>query len=387
MREIGRGGSSSGKERGAGVTVAAAVAILERQQEEQRRTAPPVRHRLRGDLNRITEAGISRDSSDSSVSSVGETIARLQNRFSADVVAGNVVSSADKELKQHTDAKSVKHVTRPNRNEFISGRTKEPDNSDVKTKRVVTERERGVHEIRKSPSTKNISSLVRNNSVVSTLNTEALSPLDSKTQDVRKCVGDGTHGGVSDLSLSDGTQFIVSENTSSSEQTYRSELSASNTGSDPSNLQSSSSAKDVLDHHDDSDDEGIGAASLRSDTLDQPQITLKGFPSDDNIPRKRPRIIHLRDTGSKDKRPKSNTVAASRTDRQQAQSVGEAGLLSSNSSVNIVLEYPPPPPSLPPEYGSCGRPLSGGTSASNSRWILASTDSLGSSMHDRTVTH
>jgi hypothetical protein len=61
--------------------------------------------------------------------------------------------------------------------------------------------------------------------------------------------------------------------------------------------------------------------------------------------------------------------------------------VSSNSNVRIVLEYPPPPPSPPPEYGSCGPPFTGGTSAINSRRILASIESLGSYTHGRTLTH
>lgn len=344
MREIGRGGRSNGKERGAGVTVAAAVAILERQQEEQRRTAPPVNHRLRGDLSRNTEGGISRDSSDSSVSSVGETIARLQNKFSAGGVADNVSSSVEAEPKHRADAE---HVTRPKLKESTSARTKEPGNSDVKANRVVTERERGVNEIRKSPSTKNISSLVRNNSVPSTLKTAALSSSDAKTKDARKCAG--------------------------------AELSTGDTGRDPTDRQRLSSAKDILDHCDDCDDDSLGAASLGNETLHHPQVSVKGSTSDGNIPLKRPRVIHLRDAGSKDNRPKSNPEVASGPGRQRAQSAGGAeGPLSNSSSVKISLEYPPPPPSSPPEYDSRSSPFTGGTSTSNSRCILAATESLGS---------
>lgn len=344
MREIGRGGSSNGKERGAGVTVAAAVAILERQQEEQRRTAPPVRHRLRGDLSRTAEAEISRDSSDSSVNCVGETVARLQNKFSAGGVAGNVSSSVDAEQKHGADAK---HVTRPKLKEFTSSRTKEPDNSDVKANRVVTERERGVNEIRKSPSTKNISSLVRNNSVASTLKTATLSSSDANTQDVRKCAG--------------------------------AELSTGDTGRDPADWQRLSSAKDILYHCDDCDVDSLGAASLGNETLRHPHFCVKGSTSDGNIPPKRPHVIHLRNAGSKDNRPQSNPEVASGPGRQRTQSAGGAeGPLSNSSSVKIALEYPPPPPSSPPEYDSRGSPFTGGTSTSNSRRILAATESLGS---------
>jgi len=344
MREIGRGGSGNGKERGAGVTVAAAVAVLERQQEEQRRTAPPVRHRLHGDLSRTTEAGISRDSSDSSVGSVGETIARLQNKYSAGGVAGNVSSPVDAEHKHSADAE---HVTRPKLKEFTSARTKEPDKSDVKANRVLTERERGVNEIRKSPSTKNISSLVRNNSVASTLKTATFSSSDANTQDVRKCAG--------------------------------AKLSTGDTGRDPAVWQRLSSAKDILDHCDDCNDDYLGAASLGNETLHHPQFSVEGSTNDGNIPPKRPRVIQLRDAGSKDNRPKSNPEVTSGPGRQRAQSAGGAeGPLSNSSSVKIALEYPPPPPSSPPEYDSRGSPFTGGTSPSNSRCILAATESLGS---------
>lgn len=344
MREIGRGGSSNGKERGAGVTVAAAVAILERQQEEQRRTAPPVRHRLRGDLSRATEAGISRDSSDSSVSSVEETIARLHNKLSTGGVAGNVSSSVDAGQKHGADAK---HVIRPKLKEFTYARTKEPDSSDVKASRVVTEGERGVNEIRKSPSTKNISSLVRNNSVASTLKTTTLSSSDAKTQDVRKCDG--------------------------------AELSTGDTGRDPADWQRLSSAKDILDHCDDCDDDYLGAASSGNETLHHPQFCVKGSTGDGNVPFKRPRVINLRDAGSKDNRPKSNPEVALRPGRRRAQSAGGAeGPLSNSSSVKVALEYPPPPPSSPPEYDSRGSTFTGVTSTSNSCRILAATESLGS---------
>jgi hypothetical protein len=373
MREIGRG---------AGVTVAAAVAILERQQEEQRRTAPPVRLRLRGDLSQTTEAGISRDSSDSSVSSVGDTIARLQGRFSAGSVAGDVLSSSvDAELKQNTDAKSAKHFTRPKRSEFAPARRKVPDSFDVKANRVVTEK--GVTEIRKSPSTKNISALLRNSAAVTTPSTATLSSSDSKTQDLRKCVGNGTPSSVNDCSRSDATHRVINDsNSSSTEQTFRSDLSTSNTRRDPGNLQRLLSAKDVLDHHDRHHDYSLGGASARTETLRHPQIIVEGSKSDGNVPRKRPRVIHLRDTDSQDKGPKSNPEVAPVPHRQQAQSTGEIEALpSNNSSVKIVLEYPPPPPSPPPENDTCGPLLTGGTSASNSRRILATTESLGSYMH------
>lgn len=316
--------------------MAAAVAILERQQEEQGRTAPPVRHRQRGDLSQTTEAGISRDSSDSSVSSVGETITRLQNQFGAGGVAGNVSSSVDAEPKR---------ITRPKRQEFIPARTKEPDSSDVKANRVVTERERGVNEIRKSPSTKNISSLVRNNSVPSTLKTATSS--DAKTRDVRN--------------------FAVAE------------LSAGDAGSDPTDWQRLSSAKNILDHCDDCDYTALGAASLGNETFHHPQFSVKESTSDGNIPSKRPRVIHLRDAGRKDNRPKSNPDVASGPRRQREQSAGGTeGPLLNSSSVKIASEYPPPPPSSPPEYGSRGSTFTGGTSTNNSRRILAATESLGS---------
>ena len=339
MREIGRGGSSKEKERGAGVTVAAAVAILERQQEEQRRTATPVRHRLRGDLNRTTETGVSKDSSDSSVSSVGETIVRLQNQFSTGVVTDNVSSSVDVEPKR-TDAK---HFTRPKRKEYTSARTKEPDISD----RAVTERETGVNEIRKSPSTKNISSLVRNISVASTLKTATLSSSDAKTQDVRRCAG--------------------------------AQLSTGSTGRVPADWQQLSSTKDVLNHYDDCNDDALGAACVGTETLHHPQSSVKGSTSDGYITPKRPRVINLRDVGSKDNRPKSNPEVASGPGLQRGQSAGGAEVpLSTSSSVKIALEYPPPPSSTPPEYDSRGSPFTGGTSASNSLRILAATESEGS---------
>jgi hypothetical protein len=174
-----------------------------------------------------------------------------------------------------------------------------------------------------------------------------LSSSDTKTQDARKCAG--------------------------------AELSTGDTGRDPADWQRLSPAKDILDHSDECDDDSLGVSSLGNETLHHPQLSAKGSTSDGNIPLKRPRVIHLRDAGSKYNRPKSNPEVASGPGRRRAQSVGGAeGSLSNSSSVKIALEYPPPPPSSPPEYDSRGSPFTGGTSTGNSRRILAATESLGS---------
>jgi hypothetical protein len=376
MREIGRGGN--GEEGAAGVAVAAAVAILERQQEEQRRAKlPVVRHRQRDDLIRTAGAAVSRDSSDSNASSVGETIARLQSRFSG---AGRCVrnsvsppSSVGRENKQETDAKSGKHVNSLIRDHLPPLRKKESDNSDVKSNHAVAEKEECFNDIRKSPSTKNISFLVRNNSVVSTPNNAALSSLDSNTQDVQK-------------SLSGATQCVINDNKRSLDKhQFLSKLSADSNSNGPGQIQRSSSAKETLDHHDgcDYDDDDSGASSLRNDTLQSEgllQNLVKGSTSDSNIPRKRPRVIHLRDSASKkESRTKSTPELASEPVVQQTSSQGAAESAGPPSSGRAVLDYPPPPPSLQPECEDhSGSPFTGGSSESSSQRLLTSPESLGS---------
>jgi hypothetical protein len=395
MREIGRGGS--GEERGAGVAVAAAVAILERQQEEQRRVKPSiVRHLQPGDLIRTFGAGVSRDSSDSSVSSVGDTVARLQSRFSGvDRSVGNSVSppssSVGREAKQHTDAKPGNHVNSVRRNDLPSVRKKELDNSDVKSNHVVTEKEECFNDIRKSPSTKNISSLVRNNSVVSTLNNAPLSSFDSKTQDVQKFLSGGTPVGAAEVDIpfrSGSTQCRINDSKGSSgKQQFVSKLSTGNDSSRRGKVQRSSSATEALDQHDRcDDDDGLGASCARNDTLqndDQLQNLVKGSTNDSNIPRKRPRVIHLRESASeKGSRTKSNPELASERVVQQTQLQGAAESADLRSSGRIVLEYPSPPHSLPPEdEDHSGSPVTGGSSPSSSQRILASSESLGSYTH------
>lgn len=381
MRETGRG--SSGQEGVVGVTVAAAVAILERQQQEQRRVAPSVvRHCQRGDINRVIGKGVSRDSSDCSVSSVGGTVARLQSRFSGggDGVGNSVSasSSVDTEQKLETDKKSGKHVNNPRRNELSSVK-KEPVNFEVTSNHVETEEEGCFNDIRKSPSTKNISSLVRNNSVVPTPNNLALSTSDSKIQDVQKSLEGDTSSRtckVEILTASSQTQCPINNSKISSvKQQFQSSLSTSGESKDPGHLHRSSSAKDTRHHHDPCNYDGgaLGADSLRNVNTDcQLQNSVKGSISDSNIPRRRPRVIHLREDSSvtkKDSWPKSRPEVASEPDGGQTKGAGVAA----------VLDYPPPPPSPPPEYeGRSCYPSTGGSSPSGVGRIPVPTKSLGS---------
>ncbi|XP_033606375.1 uncharacterized protein LOC111861588 isoform X4 [Cryptotermes secundus] len=358
MLYVGRG--AKGEEGGTGVTVAAAVAILERQQEEQRHTAPSrIRHHQRGDLNSTFEPGVSRDSSDSSVSSVGETIARLKSRFGSSGVGSGAVScsaSARDSLVQDADQKSMKHVSNARRNEWTSVRKKEPDNSEVKTNHVVKENEG----IRKSPSTKNISSLVRSNPIVPTRGITTLSSSDPETQDL--CFGDGANK----VDISSQSSPVQCNKTLSVKQ-FQSDLSNEESGE----VKRSSSAEDILDQHDDFDDDGLGACSVRSEDLrDDLQISVKGSTSDSNIPRKRPRVIRLRDCVTKIDRSKSSPEVASEPAKGDTE---DAGPQSRNSTAQIVLEYPPPPPSPPPECED----VSGGSSPSSSGRIVTSAESLG----------
>jgi hypothetical protein len=387
MLHVGRG--CKGEEDGVGVTVAAAVAILERQKEEQRRTAPSlIRHRKRDDLNSTAEPGVSRDSSDSSVNSIGETIARLRSRFGVGGVGKGVSSrsAVDRELVQDAGQKSMKHVNNSRRNELTSVRRKEPDNFEVKTNRVVTGDEGGVNGIRKSPSTKNISSLVRNNSVVPTRNTATLPSSDSKTQDLQKSLVDNTPDGTSKLETSSRSSPIQCDKTSSVKQKFQSEFS----NQDPGEVKRSSSAEEIPDQHDDYDDDGLGAASVRNEDLHidpELQISVKGSTSDSKIPRKRPRVIHLRDSVTKNDRSKSSPEVASEPARELTEGVAlSTSPQSRDATVRIVLEYPPPPPSPPPECEDrSGSPLTGGSSPSSSGRIVASGESLGSYSMTRTV--
>jgi hypothetical protein len=364
------GCGGKGAEGGGGVTVTAAVAFLERRQEEQRRTAPsPVRRLQRcSDLNSGAEP---RDSSESSASSIGETIARLKSRFGS---SGGSCSASASEPLQDGDQKSMKkHAKSVGRNELASVRKREPDNSDVKTDHVATESEGNVSGIRKSPSTKNISSLVRNNSVLPPRNIATLSLSDSKTQDLRKCLGYGTPGGTSKV-ISPRSSPVPCDETLSEKQGSQSELSSKV----PGDVRRSSSAEDVLDQHDDFDDDGLGATSLRTD----PHIVVKQSTSDSNIPRKRPRVIHLRDSVT------SSEVASQPDGDDTGNGELSAGPLQlRNSTAKIVLEYPPPPPSPPPECedgSSCS--LNGGSSPSDSGRIVASAESLGTYSLSCTVT-
>jgi hypothetical protein len=379
MLYIGRG--AKGEDCATGITVAAAVAIVDRQQEEQIRTAASlIRRHQRGDLNSTVEPGVSRDSSDSSVSSIGETIARLKSRFGGSGVGRSVVScsaSARELVVQDADQKSMKHVSSPRRNELTSVRKKEPDNSEVKTNHVVAENEG----IRKSPSTKNISSLVRSNPIVPTRNIATLSSSDPKTQDLQKCFGDGANK-VEILSQSSPIQC---SKTLSVKQKFQSEISSKESGE----VKRSSSAEDIIDQHDDYDDDGLGASSVRSEDLrtdPQLQISVKGSTSDSNIPRKRPRVIRLRDSVTKNDRSKFSPEVTSEPAKGDTETAElSAGPQSHNSTAKIVLEYPPPPPSPPPECEDVsGSSLTGGSSPSNSGRIVASAESLGTYIMTRT---
>jgi hypothetical protein len=362
--------------------VAAAVAILERQQEEQRRTEPSlIRHHQRGDLNSTVEPGVSRDSSDSSVSSIGETIARLKNRFGGSGVGKSVVSCsalARELVVQDADQKSMKHVNSLRRNELASVRKKEADNCDVKTNHVVTENEG----IRKSSSTKNITSLVHSNPIVPARNTEIFSSSDPKTQDLHKCFGDCAQK----VEISSQSSPIQCNKTLSVKQKLQSEFS----NEAPREVKRSSSAEDILDHHNDYDDDGLGASSVRSEDLrtdPQLQVSVKGSTSDSNIPRKRPRVIRLRGSVTKNDRSKSSPEVTSEPAKGDIENAAlSAGPQSRNSTVKIVLEYPPPPPSPPPECeDASGSSPTGGSSPSNSGRIVASTESLGTYIMTRTL--
>jgi hypothetical protein len=269
-----------------------------------------------------------------------------------------------------------KHVNSVERNELASVRKREPGNSDVKTDHIAAENEGNVSGIRKSPSTKNISSLVRNNPVVPPRNIATLSSSDSKTQDLRKCFGYRTPGGTSQV-ISPRSSPVPCDETLSAKQGSHLELSSKVAG----DVRRSSSAEDILDQHDDFDDDGLGATSLRSEDIrTDPHIVVKQSTSDSNIPRKRPRVIHLRDSVTKNDISKCSSEVASQQDGDETENgeLSAGPLQSRNSTAKIVLEYPPPPPSPPPECedgSSCS--LNGGSSLSNSGRIVASAESLG----------
>jgi hypothetical protein len=351
------GCGGKGAEGGGGVTVTAAVAVLERRQEQQRRAAPSsVHHRQRrvGDLSSAAE--------ESGVSGIGETIARLRNRFgvSCSALAGQSLQNDQKSMKKHVDSVL--------RGELPSAGKGEEDNSDA-----VAENERNLGGIRKSPSTKNISSLARNNSLVPPRNIATLSSSDSSTQDLRKCFGYG----ASKVETSPRASPVPCHETLSDKQGSQLELSSKVAG----DVKRSSSAEDILDQHDDFDDDGLGATSLRSEDLrTDPHVVVKQSTSDSNIPRKRPRVIHLRDSATKSSASKCRSEAASQPagDETEDGELSAGPLQSRNPAAKIVLEYPPPPPSPPPECeDSSGCSLTGGSSPSDSGRIVASAESLG----------
>jgi hypothetical protein len=271
---------------------------------------------------------------------------------------------------QDADQKSMKHVSSPRGNEWTSVRKKEPDNSEVKTNHVVTENEG----IRKSPSTKNISSLVRCNPISPTRNIA--------TQDLQKCFGDGANK----VEISSQSSPVQRNKPLSVKQKFHSDLSNEESGE----VKRSSSAEDIVDQHDDYDDDGLGASSVRSEDLrtdPQLQISVKGSTSDSNIPRKRPRVIRLRDSVTKNDRSKSSPEVTSEPAKGDTENAElSAGPQSRNSTAKIVLEYPPPPPSPPPECEdvSSSSPT-GGSSPSNSGRIVASAESLGTYIMTRAL--
>ncbi|XP_021923698.1 uncharacterized protein LOC110831714 isoform X6 [Zootermopsis nevadensis] len=375
MPEIGRRGT--GEELGgAGVAVAAAVAILEKHQEDQRRTRPPVvRRQQHGDL--IPGAGVT------SVNCVGETIARLQNRFSAGRSVGNSVSpsytssSVSRETKQDADIAG--------RDDYPSVWKNEQDNCDVKSNYVVTGHDQRFNDIHKSPSTKNISSLVCNNSVVSTLNKGSSTSLDTKTQSAQKLVSDckveiyfppgSTQCLMNAAKRSSGKQHSLSES-----------LSTGNDSHGSCDVQWSSSHPEAVDHHDGCDDYGdLGVSSMKNDTFQndyQVQNVVKESASDRNIPPRRPRVICLRASASENvSRTKSDPELASEYVAQQRQLWDDAESASSSPSSGLggVSEYLRQPSSVPQENEDHrGSPATGGSlSSGSSRRILASSESLG----------
>jgi hypothetical protein len=387
MRETGRGGSGEEPGAVAGVAVAAAVAVLERQQEEQRGTKPSdVRQR-----HPIAAAGVSRHSSGSGVGGVRETIARLHSKFSGVGRSGgnggvSPTFSLFRDTKQDTDEKSRKHVNSVRRNDLPCLRKKEPDNAEVKSNNVVTEEEDCFSDIRKSPSTKNISSLVRNNSVVATLNESSLSSLDSKTQDVQKSRSSGTPVGKSKVEIPfRSTKCLMNDSKGSArKQQFVPKLSTVSDNDRRGNTLPSSSSTESVDRHDgcyDDDGPSVRSATLQNDY--QLQNIVKGSTSDSNIGRKRPRVIHLREfTSEKCSRTKSNPELASEGVLEQVQLRGVAES-SGSSSGTIVLGYPPPPASLPPgNEDHSVSPFGGASSWSSCQPILASAESLGTHARD-----
>jgi hypothetical protein len=268
----------------------------------------------------------------------------------------------------------MKHVSGPRRNELTSVRKKESDNSEVKTNHVVIENEG----IRKSPSTKNISSLVRGNPVAPTRSIATLSSSDPKTKDLQKCFGDGANK----VEISSQSSPIQCNKTLSVKQKFQSELS----NEESEEVKRSSSAEDTLDQHDDYDDDGLGASSVRSEDVNtdpQLQISVKGSTSDSNIPRKRPRVIRLRDSVTNNDRSKSSPEVTSEPAKGDTE---DAAPQSRNPTAKIVLEYPPPPPSPPPECEDIsGSSLTGGSSPSISGRIVASGESLGTYIMTRSL--
>lgn len=373
MLHVGRGCKDAGGS--AGVTVSAAVAILERRQEEQRRTAPSaVRHLQRGgDLNSRARPGVLRDSSDSSVGSIGETIARLKSRFCVSGVGSSAVSCSAPARDAVRDAAHTsmkKHGNSLRRNELTTVNKRDTGNYEVKTNHVATDSEGSVGGIRKSPSTKNISSLVRNNSAVPARSVSTLSSSDSKPQDLRKCFGYDTPDDTCKGDISP----VQCEETLEAQHKFGAELS---------NVRRSISTEDVVDQHADFNDDGLGATTQRSgDLRTDAQVAVKYSTSDSNIPRKRPRVIHLRDAVTKNGISKGSPEVASRAGEGETEVAAPwAGPPQArNSSAKIVLEYPPPPPSPPPELEGedvSGSSLTGGSSPSNSARIVASAESLG----------
>ncbi|XP_069695485.1 uncharacterized protein Liprin-beta isoform X3 [Periplaneta americana] len=406
MREAGCGGSD-GEEGGSGVTVAAAVAILERQHEQQRRTTPSVVSRRQ----RKQQSG--EGVSDVRVNKGKDNISQLQSRFGGGVNSVSPSSSAQPEtvlksgksgkstkrsdlsteeelencevptklLKENDEAcfdgihepTSNKSVDNTSKNEVSSVEGSVPENSEILTDKSVENDERNHNEICKSSSIKNLSDLVRSNSVVSTLNNVTLSaPKTQDSQDTSRVVI-GSVGDTSNLEiLSKSSTKKCNANKKSSQSNFSNKIN----GKIPGELQRSPSSKESLDYHSacDYDESRLGEADERSKTSEELQNSVKGSTSDSSIPHKRPRVINLRNSSScKDAtRSKSNPEVTSDVIGQQ-KSLSSQFRSAESASVRIVLEYPPPPSSSPPsQYGS---PLPGGSPSSSAR-VTASTDSL-----------
>ena len=295
-----------GEEGTPGVTVAAAVAILERQPEEQRRNS--ARPRL------------------------GEKVAFLQSRLCG---ASSPPSKAAK--SKYSD-------------KFSKSDCEETKKQEGAVNHVIKNEGACFSEIKKSSSTKNISALIQGNSTVPDLKNVNFSSGEPKKSDLQK---------KSPSSVNFKTEKPPPEFSPKQNQLKPPPSKAA------CELQRSSSTKEALDRKIcDYDDDGLEEPSgrLHSDS------ELHNSVSDSNIPRKRPRVIHLRDS-AKDGRvePKSPPEALGNSNETH------------NSSVRIVLEYPPPPTtSPPPEYDE--RPGSALTGASSplSAQRMVSTDSLGS---------